>query len=148
MTSSRTKVRLEMMLIESCDPFVAQASPTLATGRKWTPSEASQQAKAALNHRDIVEQVQQGRGGLGLGQHTSLEQGYSISLRYAELAADAQQRDEKKGLHLGPQVSGWHLGMSLGCWESLPNPLEVSWASETPRTEGTCLITQKMPSLT
>lgn len=49
-----TKVRLEMTLLVSTDPFVTQAAPILATGRKWTPAEATQQAKAALKHRDIV----------------------------------------------------------------------------------------------
>ncbi|XP_060929417.1 uncharacterized protein LOC133003646 [Limanda limanda] len=58
------KVRLEMMLLDSSDPFVAQAAPILATGRKWTPLEATKQAKAALKHRDIrrklvVQEVRQ-----------------------------------------------------------------------------------------
>ena len=64
------KVRLEMTLLDSADPFVAQAAPILATGRKWKPAEATQQAKAALRHRDIVGQVQQGRSGLGAGDTT------------------------------------------------------------------------------
>lgn len=37
-----------MMLLDSNDPFVAQAAPILATGRKWTPLVATEQAKAAL----------------------------------------------------------------------------------------------------
>lgn len=36
------------------------------TGRKWTPSNAVQQATSGLRHKDIVGQVQQGRGGFGL----------------------------------------------------------------------------------
>ena len=64
------KVRLEMMLLDSSDPFVAQAAPILATGRKWTPLEATKQAKAALKHRDIVGRVQHGRSGLGAGAST------------------------------------------------------------------------------
>ena len=43
-----SKVRLEMTLTESRDPCVAQAAPTLETGRKWTPAEATQQAKSDL----------------------------------------------------------------------------------------------------
>ena len=31
------KVRLEIMLLDSSNPFVAQAAPILATGRKWIP---------------------------------------------------------------------------------------------------------------
>lgn len=66
----RTKVRLEMMLLDSSDPFVAKAAPILATRRKWTPLAATEQAKAALRHRDIVGRVQEGRSGLGLGAST------------------------------------------------------------------------------
>ena len=63
-----SKVRLEMTLTESRDPCVAQTPPTLVTGKKWTPSAATQQAKADLKHHDIVGLVQQGRGGFGLGE--------------------------------------------------------------------------------
>lgn len=38
------------------------------TVRKWNPSAATQRAKSDLRHRDIVGLVQQGRGGLGLGE--------------------------------------------------------------------------------
>ncbi|XP_035862163.1 uncharacterized protein LOC118496075 [Sander lucioperca] len=64
------KVRLEMMLLDSSDPFVAQAAPILATGRKWTPLAATEQAKAALRHKDIVGRMQEGGSGLGLGAST------------------------------------------------------------------------------
>lgn len=64
------KFRLEMMLLDSNDPFVAQAVPILATGRKWTLLAATEQAKAALRHKDIVGRVQEGRSGLGLGAST------------------------------------------------------------------------------
>ncbi|KAJ8403133.1 hypothetical protein AAFF_G00360490 [Aldrovandia affinis] len=62
-----TKVRLNMTLTESQDGMIQAAAPRLATGRKWMPSEAVQQAKSALRHGDIVGQVQHGRGGFGLG---------------------------------------------------------------------------------
>ncbi|KAJ8410484.1 hypothetical protein AAFF_G00193880 [Aldrovandia affinis] len=61
-----TKVRLNMTLTESQDGMIS-GCPRLATGRKWMPSEAVQQAKSALRHGDIVGQVQHGRGGFGLG---------------------------------------------------------------------------------
>ncbi|RXN17451.1 hypothetical protein ROHU_008023 [Labeo rohita] len=62
-----SKVRLEMTLTESCDPSVSRSAPTLVTGRKWNPAAAIYQAKSDLRHRDIIGNVQQGRGGLGLG---------------------------------------------------------------------------------
>ena len=61
------KVRLEMTLTESRDPCVSRTAPTLVTGRKWNPAAGTHQAKSDLRHRDIVGNVQQGRGGLGLG---------------------------------------------------------------------------------
>ncbi|KAJ8016900.1 hypothetical protein DPEC_G00012150 [Dallia pectoralis] len=63
----RSKIRLEMTLTESRDPCVSGTAPTLVTGRKWNPAAASHQAKTDLRHRDIIGNVQQGRGGLGLG---------------------------------------------------------------------------------
>lgn len=65
-----TKTRLDLTLKESRDPFIRNAVPTLATGRKWDPSLAVAEAKATLRHRDIVGQVQHGRGGLELGPTT------------------------------------------------------------------------------
>lgn len=55
-----------MTLNESKDPVVRDNAPTLATGRKWTPAKAVKEATAALRHADIVGNVQQRRGGLGL----------------------------------------------------------------------------------
>uniref|UniRef100_A0A3P9H1W7 Reverse transcriptase domain-containing protein n=1 Tax=Oryzias latipes TaxID=8090 RepID=A0A3P9H1W7_ORYLA len=60
------KVRLEMTLQDTCDSLVVQAAPILATGRKWAPKAATDLAKAALRHKDIVGCVQEGRSGLGL----------------------------------------------------------------------------------
>ena len=70
------QVRQEMMLLDLSDPFAAQAAPILATGRKWTPLAATEQAKAALRHREIVGRVQEGTW--PWGQYTSVEQGHSI----------------------------------------------------------------------
>lgn len=60
------KTRLQMTLNESKDPVIRENAPTLATGHKWRPARAVEEATAALRHADIVGNVQQGRGGLGL----------------------------------------------------------------------------------
>ncbi|KAK2864561.1 hypothetical protein Q7C36_003715 [Tachysurus vachellii] len=52
------KVRLELMLLDLSDPFVAHLG--------------HRQAKAALRHKDIVGQVQEGSSGLGLGASTPM----------------------------------------------------------------------------
>ncbi|XP_051239275.1 uncharacterized protein LOC127353767 [Dicentrarchus labrax] len=83
-----TKVSLEIMLLDLGDPFVAQAAPILVTRRKWTPSAATEQAKAALRHRDIVGQVQQGRSG---ARGTSARGGRQVHKSY--LAGEARAVD-------------------------------------------------------
>lgn len=60
------KTQLQMTLNESKDLVVRKNAPILATGRKWRPATAVEEAISALRHADIVGHVQQGRGGLGL----------------------------------------------------------------------------------
>ncbi|KAK0141131.1 hypothetical protein N1851_021872 [Merluccius polli] len=87
---------MEIMLLDSSDPVVAQAAPILATGRKWTPQTATEQAKAALRHRDIVGQVQEGRSGLGLGASTPTWSKATPSQR-RKLVLQEVHRDEEAG---------------------------------------------------
>lgn len=90
------KVRLEMMLLYSNDPFVAQAAPILATGRKWTPLAATEQAKAALRHKDIVGRVQEGRIGLGLGASTPVWSKASPPLRRKIVVQEVRREEEAR----------------------------------------------------
>jgi len=60
------KVRLEMTLVESHDKCVREAAAVLKTDRKWSAKKSVVKAKAALQIGDIVGQVQNRRGGLGL----------------------------------------------------------------------------------
>ncbi|KAK0156516.1 Retrovirus-related Pol polyprotein from type-1 retrotransposable element R2 [Merluccius polli] len=90
------KVRLEMMLLDSSDPFVAQAAPILATGRKWTPLAATEQAKAALRHKDIVGRVQEGRSGLGLGTSTPAWSKATTSQRRQLVVQEIRQEEEAR----------------------------------------------------
>ncbi len=58
------KTRLQMTLSKSRDLAVSTNMPTLATGCKWTPAKAVEEATTVLRHADIVGHVQQGWGGL------------------------------------------------------------------------------------
>ena len=58
------KTSLEMTLSQSKDLAVKNTAPTVKTGRKWNPV---QHAQGALQHKDIIGQVQSGRAGFGLG---------------------------------------------------------------------------------
>ena len=44
-----------------------RVAPTVNAGRKWKPKQAVQQAQSALKHRDIMDHVQHGGGGLKSG---------------------------------------------------------------------------------
>lgn len=101
------KVRLEMTLAESKDNAIRAAAPTPITGRKWSAKLATQQAKSALHHGDIVGQVQHGKGGFGLGEKrpswnraSSIERRKLVvneihrqeeSVRYAKAVSQAKQ---------------------------------------------------------
>uniref|UniRef100_A0A3B1K6T8 Reverse transcriptase domain-containing protein n=1 Tax=Astyanax mexicanus TaxID=7994 RepID=A0A3B1K6T8_ASTMX len=61
------KVGREMQLLGSKDGLVKATAPVTRSGRKWNAREATQAARRALEHRDVVGQVQNGRAGLGLG---------------------------------------------------------------------------------
>ncbi|KAL7400082.1 hypothetical protein ABVT39_006308 [Epinephelus coioides] len=83
-----------MSLTDSRDPVVRGAAPTLATGKKWTPATAVQQAKSALLHRDVVGHVQQGRGGFGLGTVTPLWQKAPATKRRTMVVEEVRRQEE------------------------------------------------------
>lgn len=56
-----TKARLQMTLNESKDIVVKENAPTLATGHKWRPATAVEEATSAL-----MQNIQQERGDPGL----------------------------------------------------------------------------------
>ena len=89
-----TKVRLNMTLTDSQDELIQAAAPRLATGRKWIPSEAVQQAKSALRHGDIVGQVQHGRGGFGLGTSRPTWHKATPTQRRKLVVAQVRQQEE------------------------------------------------------
>ena len=59
------QIKLEMNVKESQGSIIRGTVPTLATGKKWTPAVAVNEAKAALRHWDIVRHVQLSRGCFG-----------------------------------------------------------------------------------
>ncbi|KPP56639.1 hypothetical protein Z043_125730, partial [Scleropages formosus] len=65
-------VGLELTLSGTRDPVVRSAPIKLKAGRRWNPHEAVGYAQRALEHRDVVGQVQVGRAGLGAGDPIKL----------------------------------------------------------------------------
>lgn len=83
-----------MTLIESQDTAIQAVPPRLATGRKWNPAEAVEQTKSALRHGDIVGQVQQGRGGFGLGTSRPTWHKATSAQRRKLVAAEVRHQQE------------------------------------------------------
>ncbi|KAK9523107.1 hypothetical protein VZT92_019529 [Zoarces viviparus] len=88
-----SKVRLQMTLRDSRDKIISNAALPLATGRKWKPSNAVQQATSTLRHKDIVGQVQQGKGGLGLTESEPTRRKATTSER-RKLVVEEVRREE------------------------------------------------------
>ena len=58
---------LEMILCQCMDQAGKNTAPTMKTAKKLSPRKAVQHAEGAVQHRDIIGQVQSGRAGFGLG---------------------------------------------------------------------------------
>lgn len=89
-----SKVRLQMTLKDSRDQTISNAVPLLVTGRKWTPSDAVQQATSALKHSDIVGHVQLGRGGFGLTASKPTWRKASTSERRKMVVEEVRRQEE------------------------------------------------------
>ena len=61
------KTRLVVTLRDSRDQLIRQAGIETRTGRKWSASQAVEQAESRLRHRDIVGTTCENRQGLGSG---------------------------------------------------------------------------------
>ncbi|ROL48105.1 hypothetical protein DPX16_2687 [Anabarilius grahami] len=91
-----SKVRLQMTLKDPRDQTISKAVPILLTGRKWTPSDAVQQATSALRHSDIVGNVQLGRGGFGLRASKPTWRKASTSERRKMVVEEVRRQEEAK----------------------------------------------------
>lgn len=89
-----SKVRLLLTLRDSRDQTISKAAPPLATGRKWTPSDAAQHAMSALRHTDIVGHVQMGRGGFGLAPRKPSWSKASTSERRRMVVEEVRHQEE------------------------------------------------------
>ncbi len=89
-----SKVRLQMTLKDSRDQTISNAVSLLLTGRKWTPSDAVQQATSALRHSDIVGHVQLERGGFGLTASKPTWRKASTSERRKMVVEEVRRQEE------------------------------------------------------
>lgn len=83
-----------MTLKDSRDQTISKAAPPLTTGQKWTPSDATQHAMAALRHSDIVGHVQLGRGGFGLAASKATWCKASNSVRRKMVVVEVRRQEE------------------------------------------------------
>ncbi|KAI7802564.1 hypothetical protein IRJ41_013735 [Triplophysa rosa] len=87
-----------MTLTESEDAVIRTAAPRMVVGRKWTPSEAVQSSKSALQFRDVVGQVQHGTAGFGLIPKTPLWH-KATSVQKRQLVVEEVRRQEEGERH-------------------------------------------------
>lgn len=71
----------------------------MATGRKWKPGIAVSDTKAALRHWNIVEHVQQGRGGFGLGTTTTPTLEKATPTKWRQMVVMEVRHQEEVGRH-------------------------------------------------
>lgn len=94
-----------MTLNESRDIVLGNNAPVLAASHKWRPASAVEEAIAAIKHVDIVGNVQQGRGGLGLTMMRHPEWNKAIAPERRKMVLE-----ETRIMHLGTSRSIMHLG--------------------------------------
>lgn len=121
-------------------------APTLATGRKWTPTAAVLDAKSALQHQHIVGHVQQGRGGFGLGKMKPTWQEANPTQMPApgggwgappRRSCQVCKSHIPRHARLLDEVGcGWEEkshGLSFGTYDVLPSPTNLNlWLGEDP----------------
>ena len=113
-----------------------------------TPKESTQQVKAACQHADIVDHVQQGRGGLGVGQSSENWSSRKSGVRKRQQDVQRLSLKQNRGLKLkwesiGKRKISWKelWGMEASrisfllraTYDVLPSPKNIQqWLNEDP----------------
>ncbi|KAI2651779.1 Armadillo-like helical domain-containing protein 4 [Labeo rohita] len=84
---------------------VSKNAPALVAGRKWRQASAVEEAISAIKHVDIVEHVQQGRGGLGLTMRRP-EWNKATAPEWRKMVVEETHRQE--------EAARWARAVSLG----------------------------------
>lgn len=111
-----TKMRKLMMLDDSKDPCVNSANIQIDCGRKWKASEAVNNAKQRLMHKDLVGTVARGREGLGWSPRQSWY-GANTKQRRQLVEGELQSMQEEQRVVRAASMS--KQGSWLN-WESIP----------------------------
>lgn len=133
------EVRLEME--ESRGTVIQAAAPCLETGKKWTVEKVVQEAKSALHHGSIVDQVQQGKSSLEHGEKQPCWNKASAqewrTLVVAEVCRLEESRICVKAVSQAKQGSGWHGRVwknSRSAWRSCGRWSLGGWVSSLEQT--------------
>ena len=92
----KTKARQIMLLEASRDQCVRQAGVQIDAGRKWKASNAIEEAKQRLRHKDIVGTVSHGRQGLGTAPRQSWQQADAADRRQLVQSEIAEKQEEQR----------------------------------------------------
>ena len=100
------KARLLLTLRDSADDKISSAGIEVRAGRKWSVSQAVENAESNLRHQDIVGATNRGREGLGSRSHQRWESASNSDRRtmvQAELRKTEEQARSAKAVQLGRQ---------------------------------------------
>jgi len=128
------KARLLLTVRDSTDEKISKAGIQVRTGRKWSVSQAVEQAESVLKHQDIVGATNLGREGLGTRQHQRWDTSDASerrSLIQGEIRRVEEHGRAAKAVQMGSQGrwTKWNLPERKLTWQELwrYEPLRLSF---------------------
>ncbi|XP_052240804.1 uncharacterized protein LOC127851227 [Dreissena polymorpha] len=103
-----SKARLVLTLRDSSDMSIRNAGIEVRTGRRWSASNAVEQAESRLRHQDIVGTSCQGRQGLGLNTRQPWSSATTVQRRelvQSEIRKEEEEIRKVKAVQMGSQGS-------------------------------------------
>ncbi|XP_052281250.1 uncharacterized protein LOC127878762 [Dreissena polymorpha] len=103
-----SKARLVLTLRDSSDMSIRNAGIEVRTGRRWSASNAVEQAESRLRHQDIVGTSCQGRQGLGLNTRQPWSSATTVRRRelvQSEIRKEEEETRKVKAVQMGSQGS-------------------------------------------
>ncbi len=103
-----SKARLVLTLRGSSDMSIRNAGIEVKTGRRWSASNAVEQAESRLRHQDIVGTSCQGRQGLGLNTRQPWSSATTVQRRelvQSEIRKEEEEIRKVKAVQMGSQGS-------------------------------------------
>ena len=128
------KTRLVVTLQQSTDSKIRNAGIEIRTGRKWSASQAAQQAESQLKLKDVIGTTQTGRQGLGItkaNKWSTANEQEKRSMIQNEIRLIEEEQRQAKAVSLGSQGAWtkWSTNTRKLTWQDIWNyqPLQLSF---------------------